>query len=41
MDFSFVVMDIYLKMTYFIHCEKTTNASSIARLFFREIIEVT
>jgi len=40
MDFSFVVMDIYLKMTHFIRSEKTTNASSMARLFFREIIEV-
>ena len=34
-DFIFIVVDIFSKMTYFIACHKTNDATNIADLFFK------
>ena len=40
MDFVFIVVDRFSKMTYFLQCKNTTNSSSTTKLFFREVVRL-
>jgi hypothetical protein len=39
-DSIFVVVDTFLKMTHFIMCHKTSNATHMSNLFFKDILRL-